>query len=356
MTRRFGRHFELVDMAAPPLDEGDTGTGEIEVKGGAADPDAPQASAARDKQPAAGGIERFAPEVAQLAVVLLWSSTFVVAKAAFSEVRPLAFLFARFVFMVALAFAVLLLRQKGDRRAVAQSDWPLFILAGLTGFTLYQIGFILGLSRTSPFSSSLLIAMVPLFTLVILALMREPTPRQGWIGLAVALAGVVIFLVDKRGAAAGTFLGDLLSIGAAIAFAVYGVITRPLVRKYPAETYTAWSVLAGAVPLLAFSLPEAMRQEWAAVSLLAWVSIAYLAVFPVYIAYILWNWAIARRGVATASSFGLLVPIVAGALSALALGEPFGPLKLLGAALVLAGLAIVRLPRWQRFMGRGDAT
>jgi GNAT superfamily N-acetyltransferase len=41
-----------------------------------------------------------------------------------------------------------------------------------------------------------------------------------------------------------------------------------------------------------------------------------------------------RRGVAKASSFGLLVPIVAGLLSAIFFGEPFGPLKLLGAGLV----------------------
>ncbi|MDF3018574.1 MAG: protein of unknown function transrane, partial [Thermomicrobiales bacterium] len=242
-------------------------------------------------------VSRFEPELAQLTVVMFWASTFVVAKAAFAEVSPLAFLFARFVIMVALAFAVLLILQRGAGRWVERSDWGLFALAGLTGYTLYQLGFILGLSRTSPFSSSLLIAMVPLFTVLILAIMREPTPLQGWVGLGVALVGVALFLLDKRGASAGTLLGDLLSIGAAVAFAIYGIITRPLVRKYPAETYTAWSVLAGTIPLLLVSLPDALRQDWQALSLSGWFSIVYLAIFPVYIAYILWNYAIARRGV-----------------------------------------------------------
>jgi drug/metabolite transporter (DMT)-like permease len=298
-------------------------------------------------------MSRFGPELAQLTVVMFWASTFVVAKAAFAEVSPLAFLFARFVIMVALAFAVLLVLQRGAGRWVERSDWGLFALAGLTGYTLYQLGFILGLSRTSPFSSSLLIAMVPLFTVLILAIMREPTPLQGWVGLGVALVGVALFLLDKRGASAGTLLGDLLSIGAAVAFAIYGIITRPLVRKYPAETYTAWSVLAGTVPLLLVSLPDALRQDWQTVSLSGWSSIVYLAIFPVYIAYILWNYAIARRGVAKASSFGLLVPIVAGLLSAMFFGEPFGPLKLLGAGLVLAGLVIVRTRIWRRPAAQG---
>ena len=299
-------------------------------------------------------ISRFGPELAQLAVVMFWASTYVVAKAAFSEVSPLAFLLARFVVMVAVAFAVLLVLQRGAGRLVSRADWGLFALAGLTGYALYQLAFILGLSRTSPFSSSLLVAMVPVFTVLILAVRGEPTPIQGWMGLGVALLGVAIFLFDKRGGTGGTLLGDVLSIGAAISFALYGIVTRPLVRKYPAETYTAWSVLAGAIPVLLVTLPEAIGQDWGAISPMAWFSIVYLAIFPVYLAYILWNYAIARRGVANASSFGLLVPIVAGVLSAIVFGEPFGPLKLLGAALVLAGLVIVRMRLWRRPAAKGS--
>ena len=323
----------------PPLDESAVGAEE------SAEPATPPA-----RDIGAG----FVPELAQLTVVMLWASTFVVTKAAFAEVSPLAFIFARFVVMVGLAFGVLLALQRGSGRRVERADWRLFALAGLTGYTLYQLGFVLGLSRTSPFSSSLLIAMVPLFTVLILAAMGEPTPLQGWLGLGVALVGVTIFLLDKRGAATGTLVGDVLSIGAAVAFALYGIVTRPLVKKYPAETYTAWSVFAGAAPLLLLSLPDALRQDWVNLSGSAWLSIVYLAIFPVYIAYILWNFAIARRGVAKASTFGLLVPIVAGVLSALFVGEPFGPAKLLGAALVLAGLVIVRIPRLRRPAAKGS--
>ena len=139
-------------------------------------------------------------------------------------------------------------------------------------------------------------------------------------------------------------MGDLLSLGAAVAFAVYGIINRPLVSKYPAETYTAWSVLTGAVPLVLVSIRRGAEQDWGGVSREGWLSLVYLAIFPVYVAYILWNWAIARRGVAKASSLGLLVPIVSGVLSAIFFGETFGPLKLLGRGIVLAGLVIVRVP------------
>ena len=286
---------------------------------------------------------RFGPELAIGTVVLLWSSTSLVTKATYAQVSPLAFVFARFSIALTIAFVVLFVRQRGGQWRVDRADWPRFVWAGLTGYTFYQVGFALGLERTSPFSSTLLIAMAPLFTLLFLAAMREPTPLRVWLGIAVALTGMAIFLLDKRGDLSGSLTGDLFSAAAGASFAVYGIINRPLVARYPAETYSAWAVLAGAVPLLVLSLPAAIEQPWASVSRETGFGIVYLAIFPVYLAYILWNWSVARRGIAAVSASTLLAPVVSGVFSAIFFDEVFGPLKLLGAALVLAGLIIVRL-------------
>jgi drug/metabolite transporter (DMT)-like permease len=298
---------------------------------------------ARPVRPTTGTLPAFGPEAAQLLVISMWASTFIVSKAIFSEVSPLAFAFIRFALMTALAFGVMAFRNHGRLQPARRADLPRFIVAGLTGYTLYQLGFVLGLDNTSPFSSSLLIAMVPFFTMVFLALRGERPPAHAWAGLAVGLAGVVIFLLDKVGTP-GSLLGDLLSLGAAISFAIYGLVNRPLVRSYPPETYTAYALLAGAIPLLAISTPAALAQPWGEVSGWAWAGIIYMVVLPVYVAYMLWNWAIAKRGAAVATSLSLLVPILSGIFSALIFGEEFGPVKLLGAACVLAGLVIIRLP------------
>ena len=293
--------------------------------------------AAPSQSPVAGAL----PELALLAVVLFWSISHILTKTAYAQIDPLAMTFARFALITLLAWVVLAVRGRPGRRSIRRADVPRFIVAGLTGYSLYQICYALGLDYTSPFSSALLIAMVPLFSVIILAVMGEPTGGRAWVGLGVALVGVVLFLSAKRDGS-GYLLGDLLSIGAAVLFAIYGIANRPLASRYPAETYTAYTLLAGTIPLFIFTGPSFIRQNWASVNLGGWLIIAYTVVFPVYLAYMLWNWGIAQRGIAAATSFQLLVPIASGVLSAIFLHETFGPVKIIGAAIVLAGLLIVR--------------
>jgi len=71
---------------------------------------------------------------------------------------------------------------------------------------------------------------------------------------------------------------------------------------------------------------------------LAWSTVA-----PVYVAWTLWSWATARAGVGATNVFLFLVPVASGLTSFAILGEAFGAVKLAGAALVLAGLALARL-------------
>jgi drug/metabolite transporter (DMT)-like permease len=72
-----------------------------------------------------------------------------------------------------------------------------------------------------------------------------------------------------------------------------------------------------------------------------------MCVFPVYLAYIAWGWAIRQRGVAI-TGFSLLVPILAGIMSWIFYGEDFGPRKLLGGALAVAGLVLMQWANHRR--------
>lgn len=289
----------------------------------------------------------YGPEVALLSVVLIWASTFIAMKDAFSYLDPLPYTLFRFIWINLLAFGVLWFQHRRDKEVpltIRRADLPRLILASIFGYTLYQICFVLGLDHSSIFTLSLLVAMVPLFTMLMLAAMGEATPPYGWIGLGMAIVGVVVFLSDKR-SGDDSVVGALLSLGAAVAFAVYGVINRPLAKRYHPSTYSAYSVLFGTIPFLFVGGTTLFEQDWDAVPLRVWLGIAWVVVFPVYVAYQLWNYGIKHRGAAAASSFGLIVPVVSGVLSALIFDEGFGVLKIAGAALVMVGLLLLRVKR-----------
>lgn len=283
-------------------------------------------------------------ELALWIVIATWATTWIALKDAFDYIDPLAYLLLRFLLMNLLAFGVLAfhVRRGTATWRIRKSDVPRLIAAGLAGYTIYQIAAVLGLDRSSVFTLSLLVAMAPLFTMVIVAFLSEKTPVYGWIGLAVAIVGVIVFLADKRDGG-DTLLGAGLSLVAALAFAAYGIVNRLIARAYPHATYSAYSLLFGTIPLLAVCGPAAIGQRWSGVPPHVWIGLAYLVVFPVYVAYQLWNYAIARRGVGPASSYGLIVPVLSGVLSAIAFHERFGALKIIGAALALFGLLIPKL-------------
>lgn len=285
----------------------------------------------------------FLPEIAALAVVIVWGSTFTLTKSIYVEIAPLAFGFARFVTITLIALMVLAFHAHRNNQShwwrIKRQDLPLFVLTGVCGYTFYQLGFMLGLAHTSPFSGSLMISLQPIVTLGIVTLLGERQPRLVWAGVLISLAGVAIFLANGDGES--RLLGNLICFGAGVSFAFYQVFNRRLVREYSPATYSAYSTLFGAIPLLLIAAPDAMNQDWGAVSTQSWVVLIYMCVFPVYLAYILWSWAISKRGVAI-SGLTLLVPVIAGVMAAFFFGEAFGPFKLIGGALALAGLILMQ--------------
>jgi drug/metabolite transporter (DMT)-like permease len=160
--------------------------------------------------------------------------------------------------------------------------------------------------------------------------------------VVVGFLGVAVFLRfwDAFG---GARPGDLLSLGAAAAFGAYGVITRPLVGTYPFRELMAYTLAIGGSLLVVAGLPAAVRQDWSGVDAVSWLVLVYAAVFPVYVAYALWNWAIRRRGIPRTVVFGFLTPVIAGALAVAGLGERVGVEQVLGGMLVVGGLVLTRL-------------
>jgi drug/metabolite transporter (DMT)-like permease len=282
-------------------------------------------------------------DLALLSVVLMWASTFTLFKIAWRDIDPVAFTAVRFAAMFVFSVALLVFASKRVRPR--RADLPALAASGLTGFFLYQMGFVLGLDRTSALASAILISTHPIFSVIFMWLARRAKPArlELW-GVLVGFLGVAVFL-RAWDAFAAARPGDLLSLGAAAAFGAYGVINQPLTSRYPSRELMSYGLAFGGLLVAVVGIPAMVQQDWGAVSAPSWIILIYAVVGPVYLAYALWNWAIRHRGIPRTVVYGFLVPILGGTIAVVALDEPVGAAQLIGGLLVLAGLLVTRLSR-----------
>lgn len=289
-------------------------------------------------------------------VVLVWGFSPTLFKVALEELDPLAFVFLRFVILCLLAAAVLTWRGLRGGRAwrIARADVPLLVVSGLSGYGIYQLCYMVGLAHTTVFASALLAATIPLWTAVIAFGLRieRITPLQ-WLGIFVSLGGVAWFLVsgtshrselptDHALTAGDLLLGNALTLGAAVLFALYGIVNKRLAPRYSPPELMCYTLLIGTAALAPFGIPALVHQDWSRVTWHSWAILPYSVVFPIYVTYSLWNWAIGVRGVGYVTLFSYAVPVMGGLFAFLLLGEALTLWQVAAAAVVLGGMLVAR--------------
>ena len=298
-------------------------------------------------------------------VVIIWGISPSFFKVALEDMEPFAFTYLRFLLITTISVLVLWFQSRRGGRAwrLERRDILPLIVSGLSGYGIYQVFYILGLDLTTVFGSALLMATVPLFSAILLAMFR--TERVGlvqWLGVLLAFGGVTIFLLAATGQTAHgaadrnltpqtILLGDLLTLVAAVSFALYGITNKKLGQRFSQAELMCYTLIVGTVALTPVGLPALLHQQWSQVSTRSWLVIGYSLIFPIYVSYVIWNWAIVQRGVGYVTLYNYLVPILGGVAAFLLLGEQFSAGQLVGAGVVLAGLL---LARWGMNVGKKD--
>ncbi len=281
-----------------------------------------------------------------LFVAAVWGINFSVIKYALGDFHPLGFTVLRFFLAALFLFAVMLLRDIPLR--IERQDRPAVIKLGLLGITLYNIFFMMGLKYTTASHSALLISLSPLMGALIEAASRRERVRAPLVlGLLLATIGVSM-IIAGRGAVGfdrSMIAGDILTLCATALWALYTVAARPLLRRYPPVTVTAWSVAAGAVLLLPFGIRDMAGQSWTGPSAAAWGALAFSAFIAAGVAYTLWYEGVKRIGVTRTLVYHYLMPFVAVVFAAIVLRERIGPFQVIGGLAIIAGVALVQTGR-----------
>ena len=277
-----------------------------------------------------------------LATVLLWGASFTVIKSAYDEFTPLAFAGIRFVIASLGLLAILAVLR--HPLSVQRRDLARVAAVGLFHVAFYQIFFGVGLKYTTASNSVLIINAAPVITALLVWLTRaEPITWRQAVGIALASAGVILLVEASGSLSTGHLKGDLITMLAALSYAVTPVIVLPLYQRYSSLTIMTFGMVAGTVVLLIVGLPELARQSWT-VSSIAWAQLAYAALGAGTLGYLFWYEGIRRIGPTRAAAYFYLIPPVGVITAVKVLHEPFWMLHFAGAFVIIAGVALTRWP------------
>ena len=284
-------------------------------------------------------------ELDLLALVVIWGVNFTVVKVALREVEPMAFNALRFPFAALAVWIVL--RAQGRRLLPRGRDWTRVAWLSVLGHVAYQVFFITGLSITLAGNASLMLATVPMWIAILSPALGHE--RFSWTvlgGVSITMAGLTLVIIGgSSGMALGgeTMRGDLFMLAAAVVWALYTVLGRRLVRRNGALEVTAWTLWVGTVALVLMGLPDLLRTDFTGISAGAWLGIVYAGVLAIGVAYFIWYRGVQRLGSSSTAVYSNLVPVAAILTAWLWIGETPGALQVLGAGVILAGIAVVRL-------------
>jgi drug/metabolite transporter (DMT)-like permease len=284
--------------------------------------------------------------LAVMASVLFWGLSFVSSKAVLNTgFPPMTMVFARFLIASALLLPLRRrLEPQRGLRTLNRRQRLLLVLSGLTGVTVYFFFEARGIKLTSASNASLIVAVVPVLTVLTEVLLFHG--RLRWYqaaGIALSILGVYFIVRRSPEHFPQALLGNLFMFGACLSWVAYNFISRDLQGPLAGLSLTSYQAAVGAITLLPLALSE--LASWRSGSLVVWLNILYLGVFCSALGYFCYIYALRQMGPIVVTSFINLIPVVGAFGGMLILGERLSPIQLAGGAVVIAGVFLVNLRR-----------
>lgn len=273
--------------------------------------------------------------------MLLWASAFVVIRDQGSVFSPGAMAVLRLVFgLLVLTPLWLVTRRRGGTPRPSRRALLFIALYGAAWFGGYTVALNWAELHLDAGTAALLVNVAPLLVAAFAGLfLGEGFSRPVLTGMAIGFAGVVVITAGGTGAEADV-VGIVLGLLTAVLYAAGVLLQKVALHTVDAVTTTWLGAVAGLVVTLPF-VPTAVQELGdAAPSDIA--LIAYLGIGPTAIAFTTWAYALARTSASTMAATTLVVPAIVIVLSWLFLGEVPTPLRVVGGALCLLGVAVSR--------------
>ena len=281
--------------------------------------------------------------------IVVWGSCYVLTKnllnAGFTAIQIIPI-------RMALAYVVLLVMRPRFVR-LPWKDELMFVLIGVFGGSLYFVLQNTALTQTFAANVSIIVCLSPIFTAILARLFSRGNEKLGlflWIGSALAVAGVVLVVLNGSLNFHLSPKGDLLALAAGISWAVYSLLIKRYTETMDGFLVTRrvmfWAFVTS-VPLMLLldGMPNLAPLFTQPKVLISWL---FLGILGNAVCFAIWNIAFRELGVVVTNNYLYGSPFVTLLVGWLLLGEPISWMGILGAVLITAGVILAQYEKRSR--------
>jgi drug/metabolite transporter (DMT)-like permease len=270
--------------------------------------------------------------VALWTVYIIWGSTYLAIAEAVETIHPMFAVSTRFI--LAGTIMALIVRWRGGSMRIGRRELSSCIVVGIllpgSNALLFYA------EKDVPIGlASLIIATVPLWVVLLRLIGRERLGGWALVGVGVGFAGIAVLARPSGGA---TSTGIALCVLSAVMWAVGSVLARRLPMPADPFTATSYEMLAGGFIILPFGIATMGTFAPSTASILGWL---YLVTIGSVVGYTAYTWLLAHAPLGTVSTYAYVNPVVAIGLGLAFRGEHLTTRILIGAAVVVASVAVV---------------
>lgn len=217
------------------------------------------------------------------------------------------------------------------------------VLFGILGMMGMQYTFFSAVQEMDAGTATIFQYLNPAILILFFAVVHKIIPsKKELLSVVVAAAGIIIVATHGNFSVLSISpKGFLLGMLVAVTTCFYGVLPAPLVKRFPAETVSAWGMIVGGLFL------TVMTRPWRITAVVDWeVIAAFLMIITIgtILPFCFYLTSVKYTGSVYAGLFSSVEPVAATVVAAVCLGTRFMKIDLLGFALVLSTLFILAIP------------
>lgn len=229
---------------------------------------------------------------------------------------------------------------------ISKRDWIMLALCGITGVTINQYLFFVGLNLSSPIETSLLHTISPLVVVVFAWIyLKEKISWLKTAGILSGFAGALLLTLSGKRISLGSdhFLGNIFILLNITSYSLYLVLVKPLMKKYDPLMVISIIFLFGFVFFIPFSFGAFKTIDFNNFPKEIWFSLVYVVVGTTFLTYLLTIYALRPLSAGTVGFYIYLQPLISGSIGIISGQENISLSMVLSAMLIFSGVFLINI-------------